>query len=149
MAKYLEYMVPQISSPAHWEQSYYRLLIQPLERWATECQQLYGDRGEWRGWWQRFSQMFPAVMANADRYIAATQQDTSDAVYVQLKLAGYDHPGASLSQAALHVLVSLQGVSSVLVGMRRPEYVADAFGALESPAVAGQEILTSFRSLNS
>jgi aryl-alcohol dehydrogenase-like predicted oxidoreductase len=147
MAQYLEYMVPQISSPAHWEQAYYRHLIQPLEKWATECQQLYGERDEWRDWWQRFSQMFPAVMSNAERYIAASQQETSDAVHVQLKLAGYDHPSASLSQAALNILLSLQGVSSVLAGMRRPEYVADAFGAITLLEVNACAILTSFRSM--
>ena len=48
MAEYLEYMLPQIASPAHWEQVFYRHLIQPVERWATECQQLYGEERIWQ-----------------------------------------------------------------------------------------------------
>ena len=149
MAEYLHHMIPQITSPAHWEQAYYRHIMQPLERWATECQQLYGGQAEWREWWHRFTQLFPAVMAIAARHVAATQQDTSDAVHVQLKLAGYEQPGPSLSQAALNVILSLDGGSSVLVGMRRPEYVADSFGATELPAADAREILTRFHSLHS
>ena len=56
---------------------------------------------------------------------------------------------ASLSQMALSLMTSLEGVSSVLVGMRRPEYVADSFGAMELDAVDSRAILTCFRSLTS
>jgi aryl-alcohol dehydrogenase-like predicted oxidoreductase len=149
MAEYLEYMVPQIASPAHWEQVFYRHIIHPVERWATECQQLYGDERAWQEWWGRFSQMLPAILEEASRHVAASQQDTSDAVHVQLKLAGYPDGGETLSQAALNVLLGLEGLSCVLVGMRRPEYVADSLGALGLAAVNSNSILTAFGHMNS
>jgi uncharacterized protein YyaL (SSP411 family)/aryl-alcohol dehydrogenase-like predicted oxidoreductase len=39
----------------------------------------------------------------------------------------------TLSRQALAVVASLPGVTSVLVGMRRPDYVADALGVLSRP----------------
>ena len=149
MAEYLEHMLPQITSPAHWEQVYYRHVIQPVERWATECQQLYGDQSVWQEWWRRFLEMAPVVLEEAARHVAAAQQDTSDAVQVQLKLAGYPNHRASLSQMALNALLRLEGLSCALVGMRRPEYVADSLGALDLEPVDSVSILTQFRLLNS
>jgi hypothetical protein len=42
-----------------------------------------------------------------------------------------------LSRKALWVVASTPGVSSALIGMRRPEYVADALGVLAWPPLAG------------
>jgi len=145
IAEYAEFMVPQITSVAHWEQAFHPYLIQPIEKWAVECQQLYGDREEWRNWWQRFTAMFPAVLDQLARQIAASQQGASDKVREQLYLAGYPENGASLSQMALSLLTHLDGVSSVLVGMRRPEYVIDAFGAVELARCDARSILARFR----
>ena len=44
--------------------------------------------------------------------------------------------GEPLSRKALWVLASTPGVSSVLVGMRRPEYVQDATAVLAWPPLA-------------
>ena len=148
MAEYLEHMVPQIGSPAHWEQVYYRHVIQPVERWATECRQLYGSHQEWRDWWEKFAKMVPGVLEDVARHIAAAQQGASDELWARLRQSGYPENGATLSQRALHVLLSLHGVSSVLVGMRRSAYVADAMAAAALPPLSGADalsILTRFR----
>jgi aryl-alcohol dehydrogenase-like predicted oxidoreductase len=148
MAEYLENMVPQISSPAHWEQVYFRHVIQPVERWATECQQLYGSHQEWRDWWAQFAQMVPTVLEGVARHIASSQQGASDELWARLRQSGYPENGATLSQRALHVLLGVEGVSSVLVGMRRPEYVADALAAASLPPLSSdtaRAILSRFR----
>jgi aryl-alcohol dehydrogenase-like predicted oxidoreductase len=148
MAEYLEYMLPQIVSPAHWEQVFYRHLIQPVERWATECQQLYREERVWQDWWRRFSQMLPAVFDQAARHVAAKQQTVSDEVWARLRQASYPENSVPLSQRALHVLLGLDGVSAVLVGMRRPEYVADSLAAADLAPVDSLPILERFRNVN-
>ena len=153
IAEYLEFMVPQITSAAHWEQALYPYVIQPIEKWAVECQQLYGKREEWREWWQRFTGLFPAVLEKMARHVAGSQQSVSDEVRSRLKLAGYpamgSDGGATLSQMALSLITPLDGVSSVLVGMRRPEYVADSFAAMELGELDARSILTRFSQLQS
>jgi len=149
IAEYFEFMVPQITSAAHWEQAFYPHVIQPIEKWAVECQQLYGDREEWLQWWQRFTAMFPPVLETMARRVAGSQQSASDEVRAQLKRAGYPANAATLSQMALSLITQLDGVSSVLVGMRRPEYVEDSFAATEVSGVDARSILTRFRELQS
>lgn len=133
ITEYMTNMLPLIKSMAHWEQMYYVRLIQPIERWAMECQQLYGEHQEWQQWWNRFVVMIPAVFEEAARYIAKSQQGASDHVRRLLLAAGYPDDRATLSQMALNTLLNLEGLSCALVGMRRREYVEDSFGALALP----------------
>jgi hypothetical protein len=133
IAEYMTNMLPMIKSMAHWEQIYYLRLIQPIERWAQECQQLYGEHKEWSEWWSRFVAMVPAVFEECARFIAKSQQKASDHVRGLLLAAGYPNDGATLSQMALNTLLNLEGLSCALVGMRRREYVEDSFGALARP----------------
>lgn len=72
------------------------------------------------------------------------QQQVSDRVRQRLERSGYTAPGRTLSQMALHVVASLPGVSSVLCGMRRPEYVRDAMAVASFAPVDGVEILRQF-----
>lgn len=148
VAGYLEWIVPQIHSPAQWEQAFYQYIFLPVERWATECQQLYGGSREWEGWWKKFAPSLPGVLREVERYQAASQQGTSDAIRSRLQQAGYPDAKHSLSQMAHTVLLSLEGASCVLNGMRRPEYVADSLGALALPAVNARRVLTRFRHRN-
>jgi aryl-alcohol dehydrogenase-like predicted oxidoreductase len=48
---------------------------------------------------------------------------------------------------AANVLLRLDGVSSVLVGMRRPEYVEDSMGAVALEPVDSLSILSRFRQM--
>ncbi len=144
IADYYASMIPQIHSAAHWEQIYFPYVIQPVEKWATECQQLYGQEQDWQSWWLRFTAMIPAVLEDAARYVAGSQQQVSDDVRSQLYLAGYEEDGATLSQMAINTLLHLPGLTSVLTGMRRNEYVADALGVLELGPVDSLAILSRF-----
>jgi aryl-alcohol dehydrogenase-like predicted oxidoreductase len=119
----------------------------PIERWATECQQLYGGQPEWANWWKRFAQTLPAVFEEIARYVGSSQQAVSDEVRAQVEGAGYPPSGESLSRVANNVLLNLDGVSSVLVGMRRPEYVDDTMGAVALDPVDSLAILTRFRQM--
>jgi len=58
--------------------------------------------------------------------------------------SGYPHESQSLSQMALGTLISLQGVSSVLVGMRKPAYVDDAMGSVSISSETAKSVLSDF-----
>jgi len=145
IAHYLETIVPRVQSPAQWEQAFYEYVVMPIERWATECQQLFGGSSEWDNWWSRFAQTLPAVFEEIARYVGSSQQAVSDEVRAQLEHAGYPPTGETLSRMAQNVLLRLDGVSSVLVGMRRPEYVGDSMGAVALEPVDSLSILSRFR----
>jgi hypothetical protein len=150
IAHYLETIVPRVQSPAQWEQAFYEYVVMPIERWATECQQLYGGSPEgpqWDAWWNRFADILPPVLEDVGRYVGSSQQAVSDEVRSQLELAGYPATGESLSRMAANVLLRLDGVSSVLVGMRRPEYVEDSMGAVALEPVDSLSILSRFRQM--
>jgi aryl-alcohol dehydrogenase-like predicted oxidoreductase len=147
IAHYLGTIVPQVKSPAQWEQAFYEYVVMPIERWATECQQIYGDRPEgpeWAAWWDRFSKTLPAVLEDIGRFVGSSQQAISDDVRAKLEAADYPPTGESLSRIAANVLLSLDGVSCVLVGMRRPKYVEDAMGAATLKPVNSPAILSRF-----
>lgn len=149
ITEYMTNMLPMIKSMAHWEQIYYLRLIQPIERWAQECQQLYGEHKEWQEWWSRFVAMVPAVFEESARFIAKSQQTASNHVRTLLLAAGYPDDHATLSQMALNTLLNLEGLSCALVGMRRREYVEDSFGALALPQFDALTTLGKFALLQS
>ena len=91
------------------------------QHWAIECQQLYGGSREWVAWWKKLAQSLPGVLREVKRYQAASQQGSSDAIRSRLEQAGFRDATHSLSQMAHQVLLSLEGASCMLNGMRRPE----------------------------
>ena len=74
VASYLEVMVPQVRSLAHWEEVFGEYVIQPIQQWATQCHQLYGDKEEWKRWWREFATKLTEVFEGLTRYIAASGQ---------------------------------------------------------------------------
>lgn len=147
IAAYLETIVPHLRSLSHWEEIFGEYVIRPIQQWATQCQQLYGERQEWKAWWREFASQLPAVFDGISRDLAASQQPVSDQVRAHLTGAGYPQTGESLSRMAQNVLLHLDGVSSVLNGMRRPDYVADSMGATELESVDSPSILRNFSEL--
>jgi aryl-alcohol dehydrogenase-like predicted oxidoreductase len=79
-----------------------------------------------------------------ERYAAAGQQGASDQIRQRLQQAGYEAAGDSLSQMALRLLAGLDGLSCVLVGMRRAEYVEDAMAIADREPIDSLPILSRF-----
>jgi aryl-alcohol dehydrogenase-like predicted oxidoreductase len=144
IATYLETIVPQMKSLAHWEEIFGEYVIQPIQQWAIQCQQLYGERKEWQEWWKEFVVKLQSAFEEISRYVASSQQSVSDEIRAQLQLAGYPPSEQSLSRIAQNVLLHLEGVSCVLNGMRRTEYVRDSMGTMGLPAVDSLSILDRF-----
>jgi len=147
IAVYLETIVPQMKSLAHWQEIFGEYVIQPVQQWATQCQQLYGDRPEWKPWWQEFAAKLSTAFEEISRYLAASQQSASDKLRSLLAAAGYPKSDESLSRMAQNELLHLPGVSCVLNGMRRVEYVVDSMGAAELAPVDSITILKNFGEL--
>jgi aryl-alcohol dehydrogenase-like predicted oxidoreductase len=140
-AEMLEQIVPQLQSPAHLEQALGPYLIEPIRKWLASAQQEFGLRPEWSDWQTGFVERINVSFEEIGRYLAAQQQETSEAVRRRLIVSGYPDEGETLSQMAVRVLLSLPGLSSVLAGMRRPEYIQDLMEIPSRPAIDGEKIL--------
>jgi aryl-alcohol dehydrogenase-like predicted oxidoreductase len=141
-AEMLEQIAPQLQSPAHLEQAIGPYIIEPIRNWMASAQQEFGRRPEWNEWQKAFVELINGLFEDLGRYVAAQQQGTSDTARRALVEAGY--PVSSLeplSRMAVRVLLSLSGLSSVLVGMRRKEYVEDLMEWPLSAPVEGEKIL--------
>lgn len=145
-ADMLEQIIPQFQSPAHLEQAVGPYIIEPVKNWLSSAQQEFGRRPEWDEWQKEFVEMINALFEEIGRYLASLQQGASDAVRRRLIEAGYPAASAEpLSRMAIRVLLSLPGLSCVLVGMRRTEYVQDLMDLPSTPPVPGEEILRRFQ----
>jgi hypothetical protein len=141
----LAQIVPQVSSVDHWEHVVGRHVISPLQQWIEENGRVYGNNVLWGSWLQEFFPLLHATFEEIERFVQAQQQSGSDAVRAKLYEAGYPKSPESLSQIALKLLTSLDGLSCVLVGMRRTAYVADAFQCLSPPSLNALPIMEKFQ----
>ena len=101
-------------------------------------------RPEWDQWLEQFLPLINGALDGVQRHLQAGQQEVSDQVRVALARSGHPPSGESLSRLALNVLLGLDGLSCVLVGMRRSAYVEDALGALTLESVPSLDILREF-----
>ncbi len=137
-------LVPQIRSVAHWEQAAGPHVIRPIQGWLEQCRREQAGKPEWETWLQEFLGLINGALEGVGRHLMARQQAGSDQVRVRLAQAGYPPSGESLSRLALNVLLGLEGLSCVLVGMRRASYVEDAMGAAGLESVESWRILKNF-----
>lgn len=147
IADQLARVVPQIRSPGHFEQVTGPYLVQPIQQWLAAADRALVGQPAWPKWQQSCVGIINALFEELQRYVASLQQSTSDTVRRRLLRAGYPDavPPEPLSRMATRVLLSLEGLSSVLVGMRRPEYVADLMDAPLAPSLDGEALLRAFQ----
>jgi hypothetical protein len=137
-------IVPRIVTPAQWEQAVGPYVIRPIQSWIQSCRRQYAGRPEWDAWLERFLPLINQALDGVQRHLQAGRQQDSDRVRAALARAGYPPSGESLSRLALNVLLGLEGLSSILVGMRRAAYVEDALGAATLDPVPSLDILRRF-----
>ena len=146
----LDNVMPQIRSPNHFEQVAGPYLVRPIQQWLAGAQQALGQQAGWPEWERSFVEEVNGLFESLHRHLAAGQQSRSDAVRARLIKAGYPDtvPPEGLSQMATRVLLALPGLTSVLVGMRRLEYVEDLMSLPDGPPLdpdVAEEILRAFR----
>jgi hypothetical protein len=128
--------LPHVRGLEHWEaleaQRIVPRLVQVLQALDGGLQGPMADR--WRAWRGRYVPELQRLLA-AGRADAARKSQA-----VAQRIAGLVDPllpperrPESLSRKALWVLASTPGVTTVLVGMRRPAYVSDALAVLSWP----------------
>ena len=142
----LEQIVSQAKSVQHWNLLMGRYVIPPLKRWIADSSQRNSENVLWQQWLDKFFHLISTTFEATERFIQSQQQPGSDRVRNHLSKDGYPQTSHSLSQIALGILLNLQGLSCVLNGMRRPSYVADAFGSRYTPRVDALRTLEHFKS---
>jgi aryl-alcohol dehydrogenase-like predicted oxidoreductase len=140
----LERLVPQVKSADHWEQVAGRYVIGPVQQWLQTLRHTQQGNPIWDDWLEQFLQLINPVFEAIERFLRAQQQPLSDEIRKRLLQAGYPETEHTLSQVALGILISLNGVSCVLNGMRRLAYVNDALGALHLAKVNALSVLQNF-----
>jgi aryl-alcohol dehydrogenase-like predicted oxidoreductase len=146
----LDKVMPQIRSPNHFEQVAGPYLVRPIQQWLAGAQQALAAHGQWPDWERAFVDEVNGLFESLHRHLAAGQQQRSDSVRVRLIKAGYSDtvPPEPLSRIAIRLLLSLSGLTSVLVGMRRTEYVDDLMGLTDEPPIdpeRAESILRAFK----
>jgi aryl-alcohol dehydrogenase-like predicted oxidoreductase len=147
IAEQLEKVVPQLRSPTHFEQVAGPYLVRPIQQWLAGAQQTLAAHERWPDWERDFVASVNELFESIPRHLSAGQQKTSDAVRSRLIQSGYPDtvPPEPLSRMAVRLLLSLPGLTAVLAGMRRLEYVNDLMELPSLPLVDGEKILRAFR----
>jgi hypothetical protein len=120
----------------HWAQmEAQRILPRLMQAVQALDQALTGPLAErWRDWRGRYLPELRKALATLRGRAAAESRAVVDAVSAALDpLLPPERRAEPLSRKALWVAASTRGVSSVLIGMRKPEYVDDALGILGWP----------------
>jgi len=94
-------------------------------------------RPAWTRWWERCLPALEGLLHGIAREAGRRSRSRSHAVAEAIDpLLPAGRRAESLSRKALWVLAGTPGVTTVLVGMRRPAYVQDAMGVLAWPPLA-------------
>ncbi len=140
----------RISGVTYWEQVEWQVRGLTARVVRALDQGLSGETAErWRGFRDRYRPALERLLGAFRADAAGRSQRESRGVAAALDpaLPG-ERRGAPLSQKALWVVGSTPGVSTVLVGMRRPEYVEDATAILDwLPLADPRSVYTTLRGL--
>ena len=137
LAQELPRFMPQIQNRDHWEQIVQQYLIPLIHTYLGQtieaCPEAHDS--EWRDMQGEYvgaiNRLLSLVSGRFNR-TASMQMEPISKAFDQV-LAGEERM-LTLSQKALNFVTSSPGVSVVLNGMKRSEYVADAMGLLSVPA---------------
>jgi hypothetical protein len=146
VAGLIEDLVPRLQSSSVWEQLAGHYVIRPLQSWLREGQDKFATDMRWQAWVERLIQIVNPLFEEIGRFLLAKEQSTSDSVRAELHRAGYPPGEETLSRMAMNVLANLPGLTCILNGMRRREYVNDALGVAQLDPVDGLGILKNFNS---
>jgi len=111
-------------------------------------QALTGEAAErWHAWRGRYLPALHNALEEMRRQAARRTQATAQAIEKVLDPhLPPERRGESLSRKALWAVASTPGVSSALIGMRRPEYVEDSLGILAwSPLEGAPTVYAALR----
>ncbi len=142
---------PALRQPDAWAQVLHGTVYPQIERNAQAV--MAGlpqeqQRQEFAAWFRDYAGCVEVTAQLLGEGLTRFRAEAGAAVHARLApLMPEPLRGMPLSQLALLVLLSLPGVTCVLNGMRRAEYVADSLGALTLPPLAPDQALAVLRKL--
>jgi aryl-alcohol dehydrogenase-like predicted oxidoreductase len=95
---------------------------------------------EHRQWYNRYMTGVRGIISAVGAHYSALGQERSDRLRTRITELLETPPTGSLSSLAIRMLLGVEGVDSVLVGMRREEYVDDVLAALKLGPVGDEEV---------
>ena len=128
--------MPQIQNRDHWEQIAQQYLIPLIHTYLGQTIEACPNarQAEWRDMQGEYvgaiNRLLSLVSGNFNRMASVQMEPISKALN---QLLANQERKLTLSQKALNFVTSSPGVSVVLNGMKRGEYVADAMGLLSIP----------------
>jgi uncharacterized protein len=128
----------RIASVTYWEQIEWQVRGLTTHVVGALDEGIKGELARrWRAWRNRYVPELDRLLDafRAESGLRSQEQSRAIAAAVDPHLPP-ERRGATLSQKALWTLASTPGVSTVLVGMRRPAYVEDATAMLGWPPLA-------------
>ncbi len=142
-------VLPHVESVEGWMQILHGQafpVIQKAIQIVAQATQQPAERNQLERWVQAYAMALENVSRAMQEHAAAAEHARS--AELRQRLSG-QVPEAwrsqTLSQMALRTVLTVNGVSCVLNGMRRPEYVRDSLGALGGPSTGGSEGLGVMR----
>ncbi len=136
VAQQLGGFMPRVQDRNHWEQILQQHLIPQINAYLrqTGIACLNQHQTEWEGLLAQYVDALNTLFAIITEIFNRVDAEKVEPISQALNLNLSDDQGAlSLSQRALNFVTSSPGVSVVLNGMKREEYVEDAMGIMEVP----------------
>ena len=136
VAQQLGGFMPRVQDRNHWEQILQQHLIPQINAYLrqTGVACLNQHQTEWEGLLAQYVDALNTLFAIITEIFNRVDAEKVEPISQALNLNLSDDQGAlSLSQRALNFVTSSPGVSVVLNGMKREEYVEDAMGIMEVP----------------
>ncbi len=129
---------PRVENLEQWEQVENHMIAPHLNQVLRALtQHLTGDLGDrWKSWQERYLPDLLALLKEMRREATVKSREKTETMTALIDpLLPEARRRASLSQKALWVLASTPGVTCVLNGMRRPEYVEDSLAIMRWTAL--------------
>ena len=136
VAQQLGGFMPRVQDRNHWEQILQQHLIPQINAYLrqTGIACMNQHQTEWEGLLAQYVQALNTLFVIITEIFNRVEAEKVEPISQALNLHLSDDQGAlSLSQRALNFVTSSPGVSVVLNGMKREEYVEDAMGIMETP----------------
>jgi hypothetical protein len=136
VAQQLGGFMSRIQDRNHWEQILQQHLIPQINAYLrqTGIACLSQHQAEWEGLLAQYVEALNSLFVTITEIFNRVDAEKVEPISQALNLHLSDDQGAlSLSQRALNFVASSAGVSVVLNGMKREEYVEDAMGIMEMP----------------
>ncbi len=143
-AYYLPSALLEVRGWEQWDyEKEYRILPQMYEDLNSLSDKIPDDSA-WQEWVEEFSRSLSGMMEIATAHFQSSKNSFSEMFCKQLDdLEPALKSSPSLSRKALRILRSVPGVNCILLGMRKQDYVDDAFDVLKEPPIQNADRILS------